>query len=122
MIAKNLELITLDDIKDLVTNNVLEGRTLEYKSAPPDNSDSSKKEFLANVSSLANTIGGDLVFGITEQGGALSNDLGITVASVDAEVARLNGMPSEGYLMRIIALASHLIKNVATDVLSWIQR
>jgi hypothetical protein len=43
MIPKNLELITLNDMQDLVSNNVLERRTLEYKSALPDNSDSKKK-------------------------------------------------------------------------------
>jgi len=33
MISKNLQLITLNDIEDLVSNNVLERRTLEYESA-----------------------------------------------------------------------------------------
>ena len=101
MIAKNLELISLNDIQDLVANNVLERRTLEYKSALPDNSDSSKKEFLADVSSFANALGGDLIFGITEQGTALSNELGVAVTDIDAEIARLNSMIRDGISPRI---------------------
>jgi len=101
MIAKNLELITLNDIQDLVTNNVLERRTLEYKSALPDITDSSKKEFLADVSSFANTIGGDLIFGITEQGTGLSNDLGVPVTDIDGEISRLNSIIRDGISPRI---------------------
>jgi|SRR5215213_1953265 len=116
MIAKNLELITLNDIRDLVTNNVLERRTLEYKALLPDNSDSSKKEFLADVSSFANTIGGDLVFGITEQGSVLSNDLGIAVTDIDAEIARLNSIIRDGISPRIqpdiISIPADLDKRV----------
>ena len=101
MISKNLQLITLNDIEDLVSNNVLERRTLEYKSALPDNSDSQKKEFLADVSSFANTIGGDLVFGISEQGNVLSTNLGVTVTNIDAEIGRLNSMIRDGISPRI---------------------
>lgn len=101
MIAKNLNLITLTDIQDLITNNVLERRTLEYKSALPDNSDSSKKEFLADVSSFANTIGGDLIFGITEQGNSLSSSLGVAIADLDGEVSRLNNIIRDGISPRI---------------------
>src|SRR5690349_22702722 len=101
MIAKTLELITLKDIRDLVANNVMERRTLEYKSALPDNSDSSKKEFLADVSSFANTIGGDVGFGVSGQGTALSNDLGVAVQHIDTEIARLNSMIRDGISPRI---------------------
>ena len=64
MILKPLEQIAADHLPALITNAVSEGRTIDYKRELPGNSDGDKKEFLADVSSFANTSGGDLVFGM----------------------------------------------------------
>jgi hypothetical protein len=48
----------------LVENGYAERRTVEYKRDLPTRKDDDKKEFLADVSSLANASGGDLVFGV----------------------------------------------------------
>jgi len=69
MILKLLNAITEEDLQSLITNGVAEGRTIDYKRDLPGNSDGDKKEFLADVSSFANTGGGDLVFGMDEAGG-----------------------------------------------------
>ena len=69
MFNKPLEQITIEDLETLVENSVPESRTIEYKQCFPSNKDSDKKEFLADVSSFANTIGGILIFGITEKKG-----------------------------------------------------
>ena len=66
MIHKNLNEITQHDLEDLITNQTLERKTLEYKRSIPSNSDSEKKEFLADVSSFANASGGDLIYGISQ--------------------------------------------------------
>jgi predicted HTH transcriptional regulator len=66
MIPKPLAEITESDLLGLITNGIAESRTLDYKRSLPGNSDADKKEFLADVSSFANTAGGDLVFGIDE--------------------------------------------------------
>ncbi|GAJ18756.1 unnamed protein product, partial [marine sediment metagenome] len=66
MIAKNVNEITKDDLQALIDNSVLEGKTIEYKQSLPGNSDSDKKEFLADICSFSNTSGGDLIYGITE--------------------------------------------------------
>lgn len=51
------------------SNAVSEGRTIDYKRELPGNSDGDKKEFLADVSSFANTSGGDLILGVDENAG-----------------------------------------------------
>ena len=66
MISKNIDQIIENDLKALIDNSVLEGKTIEYKQSLPSNSDSDKKEFLADISSFANASGGDLIYGIIE--------------------------------------------------------
>lgn len=60
MIPKPLERVEGGDIDLLLTGNVQDGRTIDYKRDLPGGSDSDRKEFLADVSSFANTVGGDL--------------------------------------------------------------
>ncbi len=101
MISKKLTDITKEDLQHLVENNTQERKTLEYKSALPDNSDGGKKEFLADISSLANTEGGDLIFGLNETDGTLQSEIGIIVANTDAEIARLENIARDGIFPRI---------------------
>jgi len=72
MILKPLDQITEADLNDLVTNAVSEQKTLDYKQQLPDPNDAGKRELLADVSSFANTAGGDLIFGMTESAGVPS--------------------------------------------------
>lgn len=101
MIQKKLSEITKEDIEQLVYNQVLEGKTLEYKSALPGNGDEDKKEFLADVSSFANTDGGDLIFGVFEDKKEIKKDFGIEIASTDIEIQRLENIIRNGISPRI---------------------
>jgi len=101
MINKKLEDITIEDLRQLVENNVIEKKTLEYKSQLPENTDSAKKEFLADVSSFANTLGGDLIIGIKEKGGVLNKSVGFEIDNLDAEIARLENMMRDGISPRM---------------------
>ncbi len=47
-------------------NAVAESRSLDYKAALPSGGDEGKREFLCDVSSFANTVGGCLIYGVTE--------------------------------------------------------
>jgi hypothetical protein len=58
-IDKPLDEIGLEDLQRLLTNGVAESRSLEYKQVLPTGTDSDRKEFLVDVSSFANAIGGD---------------------------------------------------------------
>jgi hypothetical protein len=101
MIARQIGNIVAADIRHLVENNVQERKTLEYKAELPDDSDGSKKEFLADISSLANTEGGDLVFGLREIDGTLQDNIGIAILNNDLEIARLENMARDGIFPRI---------------------
>lgn len=61
MIPRPLQDITRHDLEALVINQVAERRTLEFKRELPGNSESQRKEFLADVTSFANAQGGDLL-------------------------------------------------------------
>ena len=52
---KTFDNINEADLRQLIENNVSEQKTVEYKELLPENSRESKKEFLADVSSFANT-------------------------------------------------------------------
>lgn len=102
MINKRLEKIELGDLKELQSNAVSEGKTIEYKQKLPTNSDGDKKEFLADVSSFANASGGDLIFGITEENGTPKNIDGIEVTNVDEEIRKYENIIRDGIEPRII--------------------
>src|ERR1700722_8600125 len=101
MIEKRLQDITEDDLTSLISGGVTEGRTIEYKRQLPGNSDGDKKEFLADVSSFANTGGGDLIFGMTENQGVAAQILGLQSGDLDLEIRRLDSIISSGLDPRI---------------------
>ena len=111
MIEKNIDQITEEDLQALVDNSVIERKTLEYKQALPSNSDSDKKEFLADVSSFANASGGDLIFGIIEdtETGTPKSVEGLSIENVDQEILRLENMIRDGIAPRILAVSTKQI-------------
>jgi hypothetical protein len=101
MIAKPLNQILEVDIIALISNGVAEGRMIDYKRTLPGNSDAEKKEFLADVSSFANTSGGDLVYGMDEDAGLPTRIVGVQAADLDAELRRLDSILASGLSPRI---------------------
>jgi hypothetical protein len=63
MISKALLEIQLADLRGLL-GKVREGKTIEYKQVMPAKTDREVIEFLAALSALANTAGGDLLIGM----------------------------------------------------------
>lgn len=53
MLTKPIEQIAKGDIEEIVTNEVRESRTLDYKEALPGSQDNDRKEFLRDVISFA---------------------------------------------------------------------
>lgn len=100
MIQKPFDSINKTDIDNLIQNQVVESRTIEYKQALPGNSDDDKREFLADVSSFANGGGGDLLFGIVAHDGVPQNPTGLNIVA-DIEILRLENILREGLGPRI---------------------
>src|SRR5215831_3088675 len=101
MITKQLNDIQEADLQALISNAVAEGKTIEYKQSLPGNSDDDKKKFLAGVSSLSNTSGGDLVFGVQASQGVPIAITGVGATDIDLELRRLDSMIADGLEPRI---------------------
>ena len=79
-------------LEGLVSDEVAEGKTIEYKSALPGRADGDKIEFLADVSSFANAGGGHILYGVIEQGGIPVTIPGLPGIDPDQERNRLEAM------------------------------
>src|SRR3954468_18657087 len=90
MLNKSIDSITEADLQSLVTEGRREDTQLEFKLTVPGNSDDEKKEFLKDVSAMANAQGGDIIYGIredksnAEDEGKAAEVVGITGVSIDA--------------------------------------
>jgi hypothetical protein len=83
--------IDLSTLERLKANGVSESRTIDYKRDEPAKD---REAFLANVTSLANTLGGYLLYGVdaSEGGGTPSAFPGFGVEDTDLYELRLNQM------------------------------
>jgi hypothetical protein len=108
MLPEALDRIAENDISSLVTNQIGERKRLEYKEQLPEGTDKAKKEFLADVCSLANAEGGDIVFGIRDlrdangrPTGIAESVTGVAVPNTAAACERLEQMIRDGIGPRI---------------------
>jgi predicted HTH transcriptional regulator len=101
MIAKNLTDIVPADIEALVANAASESTTLEFKRDLPGGGDEAKREFLADLSALANSAGGDILYGIDEREGVAATITGIGITDTDTELLRLGNILNSGLEPRI---------------------
>lgn len=91
------------ELRRLVADGVPEGRTVEYK-LELGQTDQDKKEFLADVSSFANTIGGRLYLGIREENRVPIELKGLSLLDEDKEVQRLENLIRNGIEPRLPTL------------------
>jgi predicted HTH transcriptional regulator len=91
-------------LRDLVSTGVPEGVLIEYKRTTYGGSDADVKEYLKDVSSFANTHGGDLVIGIEEKGGIAKKVVGFTEVDPDKELQRLGSLAQDGIEPRIVGI------------------
>ena len=103
LLGTPLQSITSDDILYLKENQIQESSNLDYKKELPSDSDGNKKEFLADISSLANTFGGIIIYGIEEQKddedkntGIPGEIVGLGTINVDHEILRLGNIIRDG--------------------------
>jgi hypothetical protein len=96
MIAKALASIKEADVQALMDNSVPEGKTVDYKRDLPGSADEKKKEFLADISSFGNTVGGDIYYGIEEAEGIPKAIPGLGAIDVDAEIQRMESILVSG--------------------------
>jgi hypothetical protein len=124
LLATKLDTIQEDQLQALVSNAVAEGKTIEYKRLLPGNTDGDKKEFLADVSSFANTVGGHILYGIDEKDSLPSSLDGVTLSNANGEILRLEEIIRTGIEPRIqgVAIAAITLANKKTAVVIYIPR
>lgn len=98
-----LDKITEADLNNLISTGVPESPAIDYKRDTYGNSDGDKREFLADLSSFANTIGGDIIIGVDEAGG-LPTVVNPILGDIDAEVRRLESIARSGLEPRLTNL------------------
>jgi hypothetical protein len=96
-------------LQTLVDNHVAERRDLEFKRDLPGRSDEQVKEFLADVTSLANAQGGDLIYGIEDENGVAAGLLGVEVADHDSEILRLESSLQANVAPRLTGVRTHWV-------------
>ncbi|MBL8875025.1 MAG: ATP-binding protein [Phycisphaerae bacterium] len=96
MIPKPLADIQVADLRSLITDGVEERRTLEFKRQLPTNSGKDKHDLCADVSSLANTGGGHLIFGMRAERGVAKELVGLDTDDADGEILRLESIVRSG--------------------------
>lgn len=112
MINKNLENINEDNLITLIENETLEGKTLDYKESFSGNSDADKKEFLADISSFANSGGGDIIYGIREQKGIPMELVGLDISKedIDKKILWVDDLVRQGIKPRISGIKPKAIE------------
>lgn len=99
MALKNtpLDKIAESHVADLIAAQVMESLHIEYKRAAYGAKDEDRREFLADISSFANTAGGDLVIGVDEKDGVPIRLTPLAdVATATGEIDRLDKMARSG--------------------------
>lgn len=107
MLQRPLDTLTAADIEALVANGVSESRDLDFKLSLPGGADGDIKEFLADVTALANTQGGDLIFGVEESSGVATAVPGVSSADPDRDILRLENLVRDGVEPRLSGV--HLV-------------
>lgn len=100
--------ITVDTINGLI-GNVSEGTQIEFKKEIHNNNTDEKKEFLADVVRFASTMGGDIIYGISEKHGVADTIEPIILQDLDqfklslSQIIRDGISPSITFLLREVS-------------------
>jgi len=101
MLPGRLDELSASELRQLCVDRCAESKTLDFKACLPSTSDRDKAEFLKDVTALANSDGGDLVFGVAEKDGVANQIIPITSESDDAAKRRLGQLLDAGIEPRI---------------------
>ncbi len=108
LISMPLAQIAEKHLQALIADEAREGRHIDYKRETYGGNDDAKAEFLADISSFANSGGGDIVLGMDEKDGLPVAIPGLdSSVDLDAETLRLEQTARAGLQPRITGVAFH---------------
>jgi Putative DNA-binding domain len=96
MLAKPLTEIQAADLFVLVEQGISESVTLEFKAELPEGGDGASVKILREIAALANTAGGDLLFGIAEEDSVASSLQGLEKGKEGLAIQRLENLCRSG--------------------------
>ncbi|ATC24323.1 MULTISPECIES: helix-turn-helix domain-containing protein [Caulobacter] len=108
MIERTLDDIDAADLARLIEAGRPEGRRLDYKLTLPGRGDADTKEFLADITALANTDGGDLIYGMRDVEGVAAELVGLPTEGLDGEILRLESLVRDGMDPRVPRVRFHV--------------
>lgn len=100
-LPRNLTTTTEFDILSLIQEQAVEGTHLEFKRDIPGRNNDARHEFLADISAFGNASGGDLVYGIAEDGEGRALEIHPVAGNADEETRRLQDLLLNGVQPRI---------------------
>jgi hypothetical protein len=103
---KDLSRLTEGDLLALIEDKESEHKRIEYKRDRIGQGDTEKKEFMYDASSLANTLGGDLVIGMDAKKSVPTNLVGLGDIDADSEILRLEHTLRDGIRPPITGIRS----------------
>lgn len=101
MIPNAIGALAAADIEQLVTSRAEEGPTLDFKRDLPGDDRDARKEFVADVCALANTRGGDLVYGIEEDAEGAAQRVVPQAFNPDNVITQMTNVLSDGLEPRL---------------------
>lgn len=104
-----LEDICEANLTRLVDDGVSESRILEFKESLSLVSDQEKREFLCDVSAMANTEGGEILYGIKESDGNASEVVGLRNFIADDAIGQIENLIRDAVQPRIIGLGHQIV-------------
>jgi predicted HTH transcriptional regulator len=110
----SVDQITEAQLQRLIDGRASETRDIEYKRDSYSNADRDHAEFLADISSFANTAGGDLVVGMAATNGVPTGFAPIAV-DPDTAILRLENIARSGLQPRILNLAMRAVPLATGD-------
>jgi hypothetical protein len=104
---KPLASITESDLAELISNGVREDRGLDYKRELAVDAPADRQEFVKDVTALANTIGGHLIYGMDEQDGVAARLVPLSQPDLDSEILRLDSCLRDNAAPRVPDVKFH---------------
>lgn len=103
-LPRDLSTTIEDDVRALVAARTVEGTYLEFKRDLPRLDAGGRHEFLADVSAFANSSGGDIIYGIDEDGEGRATAVVAQPGNADEEARRLQDVLLNGIDPRVPGL------------------
>ena len=92
MFPKRLVNVSANDILQLVAAGTRESDTMDFKRDLPGPSDDQKIKFLRNITAMANRLGGDILFGVTEEDAVAKDVVGLDRFAFDETEPRIRNL------------------------------